>query len=573
MSELLEVQGLTVDYPTRKGVFTAIEGVSFNVAAGEILGVVGESGAGKSTVGAAIIRLIDYPGYIRSGHVLLNGENLAGLSETAMTRARGRRIGMIFQDPLTALNPVLTIGTQIRETLRKHTSLGGRAIDARAVDLLTQVGIPEPERRLAQYPHQFSGGMRQRVVIAIALAGEPELLIADEPTTALDVSIQSEILTLIQGLCRDRNLGVLLITHDMAVINEVTDRVAVMLHGRIVELDKTRKIIDAPAHPYTQSLIAAVPRTDVKLARFQLVEATAGGASAVDAMSKDVAWLKRTRADAAEPGAVPGPMIEVENLTVRFLKSRGVLPRWNTYFTAVDDVSFEIRQGETFGLVGESGSGKSTVAKTIVGLEEAYAGQVRYKRKDITALARDPKLRRAVTDMQIIFQDPFSSLNPRMRVRDIVMEPMVYHDLAETREARAVAEDLLARVGLAPGAGDKYPHQFSGGQRQRICIARALVMRPAMLICDEPTSALDVSIQASLLNLLKDLQTELGLTMLFISHDLAVIRQMCDRVAVMRHGQLCEVADSEALFADPQHAYTKELLRLAPKFSRQAAVS
>ena len=567
MSHLLEVEGLAVDYPTRRGVFTAIEGVSFNVAAGEILGIVGESGAGKSTIGAAIIRLIDYPGFVRAGQVRLKGEDLASLSDVDMTKARGQRIGMIFQDPLTALNPVLTIGSQIRETLRKHTDLNGPAVDARAIELLTQVGIPEPARRLAQYPHQFSGGMRQRVVIAIALAGEPELLIADEPTTALDVSIQSEILSLIQGLCRDRNLGVILITHDMAVINEVTDRVAVMLHGHIVEIDKTRNIIDTPRHPYTQSLIAAVPRTDVKLPRFQLVEATAGGDSAIEAMSKDVAWLHGARQEATEPG----PMVEVDNLTVRFLKTRGVLPRWNEYFKAVDDVSFEIRQGETFGLVGESGSGKSTVAKTIVGLEEAYGGSVRYKGKDITALAHDARLRRSVTDMQIIFQDPFSSLNPRMRVLDIVTEPMIYHNLAEAKEARAVGEELLARVGLAPGAGDKYPHQFSGGQRQRICIARALVMRPALLICDEPTSALDVSIQASLLNLLKDLQAELGLTMLFISHDLAVIRQMCDRVAVMRYGQLCEVAEGETLFADPQHEYTRELLRLAPKFSRDVA--
>ncbi|MEQ9125340.1 MAG: ABC transporter ATP-binding protein, partial [Alphaproteobacteria bacterium] len=339
-SELLEVHGLAVDYPTRRGVFTAIEDVSFHVRAGEILGIVGESGAGKSTIGAAIMRLIDYPGYVREGQVLLKGEDLAGLSDAAMTHARGRRIGMIFQDPLTALNPVLTVGTQIRETLRKHTSLKGDAVDARAVELLTQVGIPEPERRLAQYPHQFSGGMRQRVVIAIALAGEPELLIADEPTTALDVSIQSEILALIKELCRKRNLGVILITHDMAVINEVTDRVAVMLHGHIVEIDTTRKIIDAPSHPYTQSLIAAVPRTDVKLDRFQLVEATAGGQSAVDAMAKDVAWLHGgVDNSAAREAGGDTPMVEVENLTVRFMKSRGVLARWNTYFSAVDDVS------------------------------------------------------------------------------------------------------------------------------------------------------------------------------------------------------------------------------------------
>ena len=570
MNHLLEVEGLTVDYPIRRGVFTAIEDVSFHVSAGEILGVVGESGAGKSTVGAAIMRLIDYPGFIRSGTIVLSGLDLASLSDQDMTAARGRRIGMIFQDPLTALNPVLTIGTQIRETIRKHTKLTGKAVDARAVELLAQVGIPEPERRLAQYPHQFSGGMRQRVVIAIALSGEPELLVADEPTTALDVSIQSEILDLIRGLCRDRNLGVILITHDMAVINEVTDRVAVMLRGHIVEINDTRSIIDAPAHPYTQSLISAVPRTDVKLDRFQMVDATAGGESAVEAMGKEVAWLRAAVTEEAEAAAPP--MIEVENLTVRFIKSRGLLARWHTYFNAVDDVTLEVRRGETFGLVGESGSGKSTVAKTVVGLEPPYKGKVLYKGVDISALSTDSGLRANCTDMQIIFQDPFSSLNPRMRVRQIISEPMVYHNLAEKNEANAVADELLVRVGLDIAAGDKYPHQFSGGQRQRICIARALVMRPRMLICDEPTSALDVSIQASLLNLLKDLQEELGLTMLFISHDLAVIRQMCDRVAVMRYGKLCEVADSETLFADPQHPYTRELLRLAPKFSRQVAV-
>jgi len=566
---LLEVENLTVVYPTRTGKFTAVRDVGFAVEPGEILGIVGESGAGKSTISTAVMRLIDYPGYIESGSVRLDGTDLMSLSNEAMQKVRGRRIGVIFQDPLTALNPVLTVGFQIMETVRLHLGLNRDALRARAVELLRQVGIPDPEHRVSQYPHQFSGGMRQRVVIALALAGEPELLLADEPTTALDVSIQSEILALIQSLCRERQLGVVLITHDMAVINEVTDRVAVMRHGRMVEVDTTANIIDRPQREYTQSLIAAVPRTDVKLDRFALVHASAeaGEASTTEAMSRRLTWF-----DGLERAAHRDePLVTVENLSIEFVKTKGVLKRWNTYFRAVNNVSFEIRQGETFGLVGESGSGKSTVAKMIVGLESPLEGRIAYNGRDITGLARDGRIRAECVDMQIIFQDPFSSLNPRMRVREIIAEPVVHHGMAGASEARDLAEQVLQRVGLAEDAGGKYPHQFSGGQRQRICIARALVMRPRFLICDEPTSALDVSIQASLLNLLKDLQDDLGLTMLFISHDLAVIRQMCDRIAVMRYGELCEVAESETLFEHPRHEYTQELLRLAPKFSRGVA--
>jgi peptide/nickel transport system ATP-binding protein len=566
---LLDVQNLTVVYPTRAGKFTAVRDVTFSVDPGEILGIVGESGAGKSTISTAITRLIDYPGYIESGTVDLSGTDIMALPEDDMMKVRGKRIGVIFQDPLTALNPVLTIGFQIMETVRLHLGLQGEELKARAVDLLRQVGIPDPEHRITQYPHQFSGGMRQRVVIAIALAGEPELLLADEPTTALDVSIQSEILALIKDLCVQRQLGVILITHDMAVINEVTDRVAVMLHGRMIEVDTTHNIINRPQHQYTQSLIAAVPRTDIKLERFELVHASAEAetVSTTSSMSKRLTWF-----DGLERAADRDtPLVEVKDLSIEFVKTKGILQRWNTYFRAVDKVSFQIKQGETFGLVGESGSGKSTVAKMIVGLERPLEGTISYNGRDITGLAGDTRLRKDCIDMQIIFQDPFSSLNPRMRVREIIAEPVIHHGMANQSDARDLAAAVLQRVGLDADAGAKYPHQFSGGQRQRICIARALVMRPRFLICDEPTSALDVSIQASLLNLLKDLQDDLGLTMLFISHDLAVIRQMCDRIAVMRYGELCEVADSETLFEHPRHEYTQELLRLMPKFSREVA--
>ena len=500
---LLDVKDLTVIYPTRAGKFTAVLDVTFSVDEGEILGIVGESGAGKSTISTAITRLIDYPGYIEKGSMVLNGTDLMSLPDDEMQAMRGKRIGVIFQDPLTALNPLLTVGFQIMETIKLHLGLTGDELRSRAAELLGQVGIPDPAHRLNQYPHQFSGGMRQRVVIAIALAGEPELLLADEPTTALDVSIQSEILALIQDLCRERQLGVILITHDMAVINEVTDRVAVMLHGRMIEVDKTLNIINQPQHQYTQSLIAAVPRTDIKLDRFELVHASAeaGNLSTTESMSRRLTWF-----DGMERAADRDtPLVKVEGISIDFVKTKGLMKRFNTYFRAVDKVSFEIKQGETFGLVGESGSGKSTVAKMIVGLESSLEGSISYDGRDITNLARDPSLRKANVDMQIIFQDPFSSLNPRMRVREIISEPVIHHGMANASDARQLAADVLQRVGLDPDSGAKYPHQFSGGQRQRICIARALVMRPRFLICDEPTSALDVSIQASLLNLLLSL--------------------------------------------------------------------
>ena len=566
---LLEISNLTVVYPTRTGKFFAVQDVNLSVPPGEILGIVGESGAGKSTISAAIMQLIDYPGYIEKGSIRLSNVNLIGMSEDEICRLRGKKVGVIFQDPLTALNPVRTIGFQLMETIRLHRGLNGENLIRQAVDLLTQVGISDAKQRLNQYPHQFSGGMRQRVVIAIALAGEPDLLLADEPTTALDVSIQSEILELIQDLCRQRQLGVILITHDMAVINEVADRVAVMLHGRVIEVDQTKNIIFNPKHQYTQSLIAAVPRTDIKLERFELVHASVenGNVSTTETMSQNLTWFEGLKKEQV----MATPLLKVENLTVDFLKNKGLFKSLNTYFRAVNNVSFDIKQGETFGLVGESGSGKSTIAKMIMGLQPPLKGRIFYKGEDTTNLAYDAELRLQNVDMQIIFQDPFSSLNPRMLVREIISEPVIHHKMASVPEAQDLVLDVLQRVGLPPDAALKYPHQFSGGQRQRICIARALVMRPRFLICDEPTSALDVSIQASLLNFLKDLQKDLGLTILFISHDLAVIRQMCDRIAVMRYGELCELAESETLFEHPRHEYTQELLRLMPKFGKDTA--
>jgi peptide/nickel transport system ATP-binding protein len=549
------IEDLSVVFPTWTGEFTAVDGVSFQVAKGEIVGLVGESGAGKSTVGNAIARLIDYPGRISRGRILLDGVgDLAELTEAEMCAVRGRRIGMIFQDPLTALSPVVSVGRQLLRAIKLSTGLTGRPARARALELFEEVGIPDPPIRLKQYPHQFSGGMRQRVVIAIALAGDPDLLIADEPTTALDVSIQAEVLRLLQRLGREHDAGIILVTHDMAVINEVADRVAVMRHGRLVEFAAKTEILGAPKQDYTRALIRAVPRTDVTLDRFELVgDGTAPEPGALD-------W-------SARPEATDRPVVEVRDLDVTFLTGKALMPSARTWLKAVDGVSFDILQGETFGLVGESGSGKSTVARVICGLETPSGGRVRFQGHDLGRLRSDPSLRAVRLSMQMIFQDPFSSLNPRQRVGALLMEPLRVHRLAEGDAARDLVASLLRRVGMRAEDGGKLPHQFSGGQRQRICIARALAMRPAFLICDEPTSALDVSVQAQVLNLLKDLQRDLGLTMLFISHDLAVIRQMCDRVAVMQRGELCELAETEALFNAPSHDYTRRLLSLMPKFA------
>jgi peptide/nickel transport system ATP-binding protein len=561
---LLEVKNLRVEFPTRHGVFVAVEDISLSIEPGEIVGIVGESGAGKSTIGNAVIGLLEAPGRVANGELHLDGMRIDALSADNIRAVRGRRIGMIFQDPLTSLNPLQQIGSQLTETILAHLKLDPNAAEHKAIELLTRVGIPDPALRMAQYPHQFSGGMRQRVVIALALCADPEVIIADEPTTALDVSIQAQILDLMRELCRERKVGMILITHDMGVIADVTDRVVVMYRGRVVETGPTARILGTPEHAYTQSLISAVPRPDIRLHRFPLVEYIE---SADDARAKlDIAnhWLGRERNFEAHDGA----LLRVEDLGMRFITRRGFSESSRRYLDAVKDVNFAIEPGEVFGLVGESGSGKSTVARMIAGLYKPTKGAIYFAGAQLTAIKSTRELNGYRRQMQMIFQDPFSSLNPRMRVMDIVSEPIRFHKLAKDRkETRAVVLDLLEHVGLDTAAARKYPHEFSGGQRQRISIARALATRPRFLICDEPTSALDVSIQAQILNLLKDLQQELGLTMLFISHDLPVIRQMCDRVGVMRQGQLLEVAATETLFETPQHDYSRHLLDLMPKLS------
>ena len=559
---LLQINNLEIEFPSRKSVLRAVDNVSLSLEKGDILGIVGESGAGKSTVGNALIGLLEPPGQMTKGEIFLDGNRIDNLPDSEKQKIRGKEIGMIFQDPLTSLNPLQTIEDQLVETINLHLGLGENGARERAVELLDQVGIPDPDVRVKQYPHQFSGGMRQRVVVALALCAEPNLIIADEPTTALDVSIQAQILDLMRGLCKEKQVGMVIITHDMGVIADITDRVAVMYRGRLVEHGATEKILGNPDHPYTQSLISAVPRPDIKLIRFPQVTYIEDVAEKNTEIDITEHWLGKAR----EYETAPGPLLELKNISMRFTTKPAFLRKNRIFLDAVNNVSLDIHEGEVFGLVGESGSGKSTVARIICGLYTPVSGAINFAGTELTALKKQSDLDPFRKQMQMIFQDPYSSLNPRMRVLDIVAEPILFHQLAETRrEVEIIVKDLLEHVGLGAQSAVRYPHEFSGGQRQRISIARALATRPRFLICDEPTSALDVSIQAQILNLLKDLQEELGLTMLFISHDLPVIRQMCDRVGVMKDGFLCEMKETEVLFENPEHEYTQHLLNLMPR--------
>ena len=551
----LKIQNLSVDYKMRRETVYAAKNVNIEVSKGEILGLVGESGSGKSTVGNAIIDLIDEPGKVSNGSIILGDINIHDNIKN-ISNFRGKKIGLIFQDPQTSLNPILTIGDQLIETIQTHLNLNKDDAKLKSIELLKEVGIKDAEKRFNNYPHQFSGGMRQRVVISLALCCEPELLIADEPTTALDVSIQSQILDLIKRLTKERNLAVILITHDMGVIAETTDRVAVMKNGELVEIGETKSVLTKPKKPYTKSLVSSVPPTNKKISRFVILdkEIESKNQSNLKILNR---WKKRE---------ISGQnLVSVKNLFKTFDDNFFTENSKNSVM-AVDDVSFNIKEGETFGLVGESGSGKSTIAKMIVNLYKPSSGDIYFDDVCITKIKKNKDMLKFRKQIQMIFQDPYSSLNGRLKVKDIVAEPILLHNPSINKsELDSYVADLLQSVELAQSSSERYPHEFSGGQRQRISIARALATQPRLLVCDEPTSALDVSIQAQILNLLKDLQEQLNLTILFISHDLPVVRQMCDRIGVLRNGKLCEISESEKLFEKPSHEYTKELLRLMPK--------
>jgi peptide/nickel transport system ATP-binding protein len=558
---LLTIKNLCIEFPGRGKTERAANNVSFELNAGEILGLVGESGAGKSTIGNGIVQLLSAPGRVTSGDIYLNDDLISNFNANQILKVRGARIGFIFQDPMTSLNPLFTIENQMVETIVNCLDMNQQQASQYAVELLTQVGIPDPEIRIKQFPHQFSGGMRQRVVIAIALAGKPELIIADEPTTALDVSVQDQILALIKGLCSENNVGCLLVTHDMGVIANVADRVAVMYRGNLVEIGDTAQILGSPKHEYTKSLISAVPRSNVKTDRFPLVEYIEKTEKGLNSIDVSTHWLgqgvRHTHND---------DLLVIQDLNLRFITRDAMFERNRRYLQATSNVNLTIKQGETYGLVGESGSGKSTIARMVAGLQRPDSGSVQFDGLELVGNPDKVAIRNARKQIQMVFQNPYSSLNGRMKIEDIIAEPILFHKIAPQAEVAQIVGDLLDHVGLGRQSGKKYPHEFSGGQRQRISIARALASRPRLLICDEPTSALDVSVQAQILNLLKDLQDELGLTMLFISHDLPVIRQMCDRVSIMRHGKILETAQSEQFFEHPKHAYSAELLSLMPRF-------
>ena len=551
----LKIKNLSIDYEMRREKVHAAKNVNIDVNRGEILGLVGESGSGKSTVGNAIIDLIDEPGKISGGTIFLDGINIFETQDQIL-KYRGKKIGLIFQDPQTSLNPLLTVGEQLIETIQTHLSLNLNESKTKAINLLKEVGIKDAENRFDNYPHQFSGGMRQRVVISLALCCEPELLIADEPTTALDVSIQSQILELIKKLTKERNLAVILITHDMGVIAETADRVAVMKNGNLVEIGFTKEILTNPKKTYTKSLVSSVPPTNKKISRFRIIEKENKIYS-----ETNIKILNRWNKIKIKSQ----DLIKIKNLKKTFQDGFFTESSKNSIM-AVDDVSFNIKEGESFGLVGESGSGKSTIAKIIVNLFKPSSGEIFFDNVCITKIKNNKEMMNFRKQIQMIFQDPYSSLNGRLKVKDIISEPIKLHNPSiGSNDLDIYINDLLESVELSKQSADRYPHEFSGGQRQRISIARALATQPRLLVCDEPTSALDVSIQAQILNLLKDLQEQLNLTILFISHDLPVVRQMCDRIGVLRNGKLCEVSKTEELFLNPNHEYTKELLHLMPK--------
>jgi len=608
---LLEVEDLHVHFVTTRGVVRAVEGISYKVRPGETVALVGESGCGKSVSSLAIMRLLAKPaGRIVAGRILFQGVNLLDLPEDDMRAIRGRDIAMIFQEPMTSLNPVLTIGFQIMEPLLIHLGMTEQQARARATELLKLVGIPDPERRLDQYPHQFSGGMRQRVMIAIALSCNPKLIIADEPTTALDVTIQAQILKLMKDLSRDLGIALILITHNLGIVARYANRVNVMYAARLAEQGSAGNVFEKPLHPYTAGLLRSVPRLDRARGRkletieglppnllepppgcrfaprcpARLPECVAALPEIVEVephrhsaciRAKEMSQVGPEGLGLAQAGRERSvtkqvdraqPLLRVHDLRTYFEVGAGFQIFKNTRFEvrAVDGLTFEVYRGETLGLVGESGCGKTTVGRTLLRLEQATAGEIVFNGANVTRVTGQ-RLKDYRRKVQVIFQDPYSSLNPRMTVGEIISEPMLVYRLApDRRAARAKVLELLTQVGLFEYMAERYPHELSGGQRQRVGIARALAMQPEFIVCDEPVSALDVSIQAQIINLLEDLQQKFGLTYLFIAHDLAVVRHISDRVIVMYLGKVMEVADRDTLYADPLHPYTRALLDAVP---------
>ncbi|MCY1666023.1 ABC transporter ATP-binding protein [Rhizobium sp. SL86] len=555
VTPVLSVENLTTSFRVNGEWKSVVRNMSFSITPRETVAIVGESGSGKSVTSLSIMRLLPKTTSRIEGKVILGGRDLVSLPEEQMRQVRGNDISMIFQEPMTSLNPIFPIGKQIAEALTVHQNISAAEAKAEVLRLLEKVRIPNAKGRFDEYPHQFSGGMRQRVMIAMALASKPKLLIADEPTTALDVTIQGQILDLIKELQDEEGMSVLFITHDMGVVAEIADRTIVMFRGEQVETGETGDIFHRGQHPYTRALLAAVPRLgsmqDRKLPlRFPIIDVESGEAQALEEVTDTVAKGKT-------------PILDVKDLTTRFAIRTGIFGRQTGAVHAVENVSFQLFEGETLSLVGESGCGKSTTGRSVTRLVQPNSGKVTLDGYDVMNLDRST-LRTMRRSIQMVFQDPFASLNPRMSVGSAVMEPFIEHNLGTKKQAKEKAADLLAKVGLSPDMMRRYPHEFSGGQRQRIAIARALMLDPKVIVADEAVSALDVSIKAQVCNLMLDLQQSLNLAYLFISHDMAVVERVSHRVAVMYLGEIVEIGPRAAVFDNPQHSYTRKLMAAVP---------
>ena len=566
MNKLLEIKDLQIDFEGEKGWTQAVSGISLDLAKGETLGIVGESGSGKSVTALSVMRLLPTPPARYSGGQILfqNGENnqpvdLLAMPEEDLRQIRGAQLAMIFQEPMTSLNPVFRCGHQVTEAIQLHQKVSFAAARDRALALFERVKLPDPARIFQAYPHQISGGQKQRVMIAMAMSCQPSLLIADEPTTALDVTVQKAILDLMRELREERDLSMIFISHDLGVIGEIADRAVVMHKGNIVESGPVEQILKHPQHPYTQGLVACRPSLNRKLYRMPTVPdfLEKGGFEA----RVITAGETQNRQTQLQSNA---PILRVDQLGVRYPARKNWLGKTQEWTNAVDNVSFEVFPGETFGLAGESGCGKTTLGRTLAKLAEPHQGTILYQDTVISGLG-NKEFRPFRKHIQMVFQDPFSSLNPRMTIGEAILEPMKVHEL-HTNDAirRQKVADLLETVGLEASHAGRYPHEFSGGQRQRICIARALALEPRLLICDEIVSALDVSVQATVLNLLMDLQEKYGLTYLFISHDLSVIKQMCDRLMIMNRGKIEQIGYPDQVFAQPETEYVRRLIDAIP---------
>ena len=566
MSAMLQIKNLKVSF-LRDGEWNeAVHGIDFEVPRGKTLGIVGESGSGKSVSNLAVMRLLnEKQSKITADEITLDGKDILHLSENEMHDVRGKRIAMIFQEPMTSLNPVFQCGFQVTEAILAHEDVTEEEAKARVITLFKKVLLPRPEAIYKSYPHELSGGQKQRVMIAMALACNPEVLIADEPTTALDVTVQKEILKLLQELQKSDNLSMIFISHDLGVVSEVSDDILVMHDGRVVEYGEAQEVLNHPKDPYTKGLLACRPPMDFRLRRLPIVKEFLDGTWSDTAdFKQQLIVTQQERESHLKEIYSREPILKVEHLKTWFPLRKGVFNRVYDHVKAVDDVTFNVYPGETLGLVGESGCGKTTLGRSILRLVEPSDGKIIFDGKDVMSL-KGNDLREYRKHAQIVFQDPYSSLNPRIRIGDAIAEPMLVHGLEpDARKRRDKVCELLTEVGLKPEHYQRYPHEFSGGQRQRICIARALAVRPKLIICDESVSALDVSVQAQVLNLLNRLKKDFGFTYIFISHDLSVVRFMSDRILVMYNGRPVELGDADEIFNNPKNEYTKKLINAIP---------